>query len=204
MTIFSKTVVISLILRTNVSVCHWTIQKSSFVDMLACSDEVQSSSASFIASQQLQTEANMYPTEIPLHSFSSGENPHFVQQNTVTMAADKARFNLVSREEITEITAASKNSAPATQTWMAAWAEWCKARNINESSLRPLKQVLRRNKEERWYRLRARLVESNAGSHRSLSSSQELSSELHNRSWIHKVARNAPYKSETASPQGKR
>ena len=153
-----------------------TIQTSSFVDMLTCSDEVQSSTASFIASQQLQTEAKIYPTEIPLHSFYSGENPHFVQQNTVTMAADKARFLLVSDEEITEITAASKNSAPTTKTWMAAWAEWCKARNINESSLRPLKQVLRRNKEERWCRLRARLVESNAGSNRPLSSSIQRAS----------------------------
>jgi len=58
------------------------------------------------------------------------------------MAVDKARFPLASQEEITEITAASKNNPQATKTWMAAWAEWCKARNINESSLRPLKQVL--------------------------------------------------------------
>ena len=28
---------------------------------------------------QLQIEANIHPTEIPLHSFFSGENPHFVQ-----------------------------------------------------------------------------------------------------------------------------
>ena len=33
-----------------------TIQTSSFVDMLTCSDEVQSSTASFIAWQQLQTD----------------------------------------------------------------------------------------------------------------------------------------------------
>ena len=109
-----------------------TIQTSSFVDMLTGSDEVQSSTASFIASQQLQTEANIPPTEIPLHSFSSSENPHF-QLNTGTLAVDQARFPLVSDEEITEIneTAASKNTARATKTWMAAWAEWCKARNIN-------------------------------------------------------------------------
>ena len=44
------------------------IQMSSFVDMLTCSDEIQPSTASFIASQQLQTEANIHPTEIPLHS----------------------------------------------------------------------------------------------------------------------------------------
>ena len=101
--------------------------------MLTCSDEVQSSTASFIASQQLQTEANIHPTEMPLNSFSSGENPYFLQQNTGTMAVDQARFPLVSDEEITEIneTAASKNTARATKTWMAAWAEWCKARNIN-------------------------------------------------------------------------
>jgi len=69
-----------------------TIQTSSFVDMLTCSDEVQSSTASFSPLQQLQTETNMHPTEIPLHSFSSGENPHFVQQSTATMAVDQARF----------------------------------------------------------------------------------------------------------------
>ena len=80
------------------------------MDILTCSDEVQSSTASFIASQQLQTEANIPPTEIPLHSFV---NPHFVQQNTGTMAVDQAHFPLVSDEEITEIneTAASKNTA---------------------------------------------------------------------------------------------
>ena len=49
------------------------------------------------------------------------------------MAVDQARFPLVSDEEILEIneTAASTNTARVTKTWMAAWAEWCKARNIN-------------------------------------------------------------------------
>jgi len=49
------------------------------------------------------------------------------------MAVDQARLPLVSDEEITEIneTAASKSTARATKTWMSAWAEWCKARNIN-------------------------------------------------------------------------
>jgi len=69
-----------------------TIQTSSFVYTLTCSHEVQSSTASFSPLQQLQTETNMHPTEIPLHSFSSGENPHFVQQSTATMAVDQARF----------------------------------------------------------------------------------------------------------------
>ena len=102
-----------------------TIQTSSFMDMLTRSDEVQPSTTSFIASQQLQTEANVHPTEIPLYSISSGENPPFVQQNTGTMAVDEARFPLVSDGEILEIneTAASKNTARATKTWMAVWAE---------------------------------------------------------------------------------
>ena len=52
-----------------------TNQTSSFVDMLACSDEVQSSITSFFGSQQLQTEADIQPIEIPLPSLSSGENP---------------------------------------------------------------------------------------------------------------------------------
>ena len=49
------------------------------------------------------------------------------------MAVDQARFPLVSDEEISEVneTAASKNPARATKTWMSAWTEWCKARNIN-------------------------------------------------------------------------
>ena len=108
-----------------------TIQTSSFRDMLTRSDEVQPSTTSFIASQQLQ--ANVHPTEIPLYSISSGENPPFVQQNTGTMALDQARFPLVSDGEILEIneTAASKNTARATKTWMAVWSEWCQARNIN-------------------------------------------------------------------------
>ena len=55
-----------------------TIQTGFFVDMLTCSDEVQPSTASFIASQQLQTEVNIQPTEIPLHR-TPVENPHFVQ-----------------------------------------------------------------------------------------------------------------------------
>jgi len=76
-----------------------TIQTSSFVDMLTCSDEVQSFTVSFIASKQLQTERNIHPTEIPLHTFSSSEN-HSVQQNTATMALDQARFPLVSDEEV--------------------------------------------------------------------------------------------------------
>ena len=46
-----------------------TIQTSSFVDMLTCSDEVQPFTALFyIASQLWQTEVNIHPTEIPLHS----------------------------------------------------------------------------------------------------------------------------------------
>ena len=110
-----------------------TTQTSSFVDMLRCSGEFQPSTASFLASQQLQMEANIHPTEVPLYNISSGENLHFVQQNTETMAVDQARFPLVSDEEILEIneTAASKNTARATKTWMSAWTEWCKARNID-------------------------------------------------------------------------
>ena len=48
----------------------WTIQTSSFVDMLTCSDEVQPYTPLFyIASQQpRQTKVNIHPTEIPLHS----------------------------------------------------------------------------------------------------------------------------------------
>ena len=73
-----------------------TIQTSSFVDMLTCSDEVQPSTALFIASKQpRQTEVNIHPVVIPLHSISSLENPHFVQQNqkTGTMAVDQAKFS---------------------------------------------------------------------------------------------------------------
>jgi len=44
-----------------------TIQTSSFVDMLACSDEVQSSSASFVASQQLQTQQLQTCTRLKYH-----------------------------------------------------------------------------------------------------------------------------------------
>jgi len=40
-----------------------TIQTSSFVDMLSCSGEFQPSTASFLASQQLQMEENIHPTE---------------------------------------------------------------------------------------------------------------------------------------------
>ena len=47
-----------------------TIQTSSFVDMLICSYEVQASTALFyIASRQpRQTEVNIHPAVIPLHS----------------------------------------------------------------------------------------------------------------------------------------
>ena len=47
-----------------------TIQKSSFVDMLTCSDEVHPFTALFyVASQQpRQTEVNIHSTEIPLYS----------------------------------------------------------------------------------------------------------------------------------------
>ena len=47
-----------------------TIHTSSFVDMLICSDEVQPPKALFyIASQQpRQTEVNIQPAVIPLHS----------------------------------------------------------------------------------------------------------------------------------------
>ena len=59
-------------------------------------------------------------------SISSLENPHFVQQNTGTMAVTKLSFRLVSNGEISKInklnskTAASKNIARATKSWMAA------------------------------------------------------------------------------------
>ena len=49
-----------------------TIQTGSFVDMLACSGEVQPSTPSFLASEQLQMEANIRPTEVPLHNSSPG------------------------------------------------------------------------------------------------------------------------------------
>ena len=90
-----------------------TIQTSSFVDMLTCSGEVQPPTASFIISQQLKMEANIHPTEIPLHSIV----------NIGTMAVDQARFPLVTNQEMSEIknTAASRNTT--SKTWMAAWAE---------------------------------------------------------------------------------
>ena len=51
-------------------ICMRTIQTSSFVDMLTCSDEVHPTTALFyIASQQpRQTDVNIHSTEIPLHS----------------------------------------------------------------------------------------------------------------------------------------
>ena len=45
-----------------------TIQTSSLVNMLTCSDEVKPSTALFIASQQLQTKADIHPTEISVYS----------------------------------------------------------------------------------------------------------------------------------------
>ena len=96
-----------------------TIQTSSFVDMLTCSDDVQPSSASFIASQQLQTEANIHSPEVLLqflHRWKS--DPQFVQQKTETAAVEKARFPLVSDGEILALNlfAASRNTARATKT----------------------------------------------------------------------------------------
>ena len=67
--------------------------------------------------------------------FSSVENPHFVKQNTGTIAVDHARFPLVSDEEISEMNTNKsqppKNIARATKSWTAGWEECCKARNIN-------------------------------------------------------------------------
>ena len=49
-----------------------TIQTGSFVDLLACSGEVQPSTPFFLASEQLQMEANIRPTQVPLHNSSQG------------------------------------------------------------------------------------------------------------------------------------
>ena len=112
--------------------CKLSRRVSSWI----CSDEVQTSSASFIASPQLQTEANIHPTEVLLHHFSSCENPSFVQQRTGTTAVlNPSSFPLVlgkmrnfgkKRE-----TAPSKNIARATKPRMTALVKWCKARNVN-------------------------------------------------------------------------
>ena len=103
------------------------IQMSSFVKMLTCSDEVQPSTASFVASQQLQMEANIHPTELPLHSTLVFPPSKIL----ILFHKTQEQFPLVSNEEISEInsskTAASKNIAPATKTWVAVWVEWCKA-----------------------------------------------------------------------------
>ena len=82
-----------------------------YVDMFRCSS---ASTASFIASQQLQMKAIIHSTEIPLHS-------------TLVFSPSKILilFNnpLVSDKEISETntskTATSKNIARATKTWMA-------------------------------------------------------------------------------------
>ena len=189
-----------------------TIQTSSFVDMLTCSDKVQSSTASFIASQQLQTEANIPPTEIPLRSFSSSENTHFVPQNTGKMAVDQARFPLVSDEEITEIneTAASKNTARATKTWMAAWAEWCKARNTNVNMETYCPQALDGLLNTFYVEIRKKdgtdyepdsLRVMQAALDRHLRHKKFPVSTITGRE-VHKVTGNARRKSETASPPG--
>ena len=76
-----------------------TIQKSSFVEMLTCSDEVHPSTALFYTDRFPTTAANggKHPpdwnTTAQYASISSLENPHFVQQNTGTMAVDKAKFS---------------------------------------------------------------------------------------------------------------
>ena len=77
-----------------------TIQTSSFVDMLICSDEVQPSH-SIVLYRFSTTAANggKHPpgcnTTAHYASISSLENPHFVQQNqnTGTMAVDQAKFS---------------------------------------------------------------------------------------------------------------
>ena len=110
--------------------CKLSRRVSSWI----CSDEVQTSSASFIASPQLQTEANIHPTEVLLHHFSSCENPSFVQQRTGTTAVlNPSSFPPVLGKEISEIneTTPSKNNARATKPRMAALVKWCKARNVN-------------------------------------------------------------------------
>ena len=73
-----------------------TIQTSCFVDMMRCC-EFQPSTASFLTLQQLQMEANIHPTEVPLYNISSSGNLHFFQQNTETMAVDQPRSLLVLR-----------------------------------------------------------------------------------------------------------
>lgn len=67
--------------------------------------------------KQLQVEAKIHLTAIPLHVLSFNENLQFVQQNTETTAVDQACFPLLSDEEISEIneTAASKNTARITK-----------------------------------------------------------------------------------------
>ena len=47
-----------------------TIQTSSFVDMLTCSDEFQPATALFyiVSQQQRQKEVTIHPTEMPLYS----------------------------------------------------------------------------------------------------------------------------------------
>ena len=76
--------------------------------------------------KQLQVEAKIHLTAIPLHVLSFNENLQFVQQNTETTAVDQACFPLLSDEEISEInkltgkTTASRNIARATKTWMPA------------------------------------------------------------------------------------
>ena len=88
-----------------------------------CSDEVQPSTAWFIASQQLQ----IYPIEYHCTVFPRVKIVIlFNKKQERYWQADQARFPLASDAESSEInkTAASnKNTARATKTWMGAWAE---------------------------------------------------------------------------------
>ena len=74
-----------------------TIQTSSFVDMLTCSDEVQPSTALFYtASQQpRQTEVNIHPTDIPLHStLASPPSKILILFNKIQeQSVDQAKFS---------------------------------------------------------------------------------------------------------------
>ena len=81
-----------------------TIQTSSFVDMLTCSDEVHPFTALFyVASQQpWQTEVNIHSTEIPLHStlvFPPSKIPILFKKIQEQWQQTKLSFPLVSDGE---------------------------------------------------------------------------------------------------------
>ena len=185
-----------------------TIQTRSFVDMLTSSGQFQPSTASFLPSQQLQIKGNIHPTEVTLYNIYPKHRKNVSRPSSFPTCPGRRNFGNKWNRSLQKHRSSNQN-----RTWMSAWTEWCKAKNINvnmewrccpqalDGLLKKFYVEIRKKDGTDYEPDSLRVIQEAIDRYRG---HKKYPVSMNNWLWVHKVARNVRRKSKATSPSGKR